>query len=99
MSFATPSRRRSDMVEAERAARTLVQKIWDAHVVAELGGGLDLLHIDRHLIHDLSGPALLGMLAERGLPVRNPELKFEMRDYAVSTAVGRTDADTGAGRM
>jgi 3-isopropylmalate/(R)-2-methylmalate dehydratase large subunit len=98
MSFATPSRRRSDMVDAGIAPRTLVQKIWDAHIVAELGGGLDLLHIDRHLIHDLSGPASLGMLAERGLPVRSPELTFAMPDHTVSTAVGRTDADTGAGR-
>ena len=80
-------------------ARTLVQKIWDAHIVAELGGGLDLLHIDRHLIHDLSGPASLGMLAERGLPVRSPELTFAMPDHTVSTAVGRTDADSGAGRI
>src|SRR5271166_4603961 len=87
------------MAESQTPARTLVQKIWDAHIVAELGGGLDLLHIDRHLIHDLSGPASLGMLAERGLSVRSPELTFAMPDHTVSTAVGRTDADTGAGRV
>jgi len=67
--------------------------------VAGLGGGLDLLHVDRHLVHDLSGPPSLGMLAGRGLRVRNPELTFAMPDHTVSTAVGRTDADSSAGRM
>ena len=80
-------------------SRTIVEKIWDAHIVARLGGGLDLLHVDRHLVHDLSGPPSLGVLAERGLPVRNPELTFAMPDHTVSTAVGRTDADSNAGRM
>lgn len=81
------------------SARTIVEKIWDAHVVASLGGDLDLLHVDRHLVHDLSGPASLGMLAGRKLRVRNPELTFAMPDHTVSTAVGRTDADSNAGRM
>ena len=78
-------------------ARTIVEKIWDAHIVADLGGGLDLLHVDRHLVHDLSGPPSLGMLAGRGLAVRNPELTFAMPDHTVSTAVGRTDADSERG--
>jgi 3-isopropylmalate/(R)-2-methylmalate dehydratase large subunit len=37
-------------------SRTLFDRIWDAHVVADLGGGWVLLHVDRHLLHDLSGP-------------------------------------------
>jgi 3-isopropylmalate/(R)-2-methylmalate dehydratase large subunit len=80
-------------------ARTLVEKIWDTHVVADLGDGLNLLHVDRHLVHDLSGPPSLGMLAGRGLAVRNPELTFAMPDHTVSTAVGRNEADTPTGRM
>lgn len=81
------------------AAHTLVEKIWDAHLVADLGGGLNLLHVDRHLVHDLSGPPSLGMLASRGLAVRNPELTFAMPDHTISTAVGRSEADTRAGSM
>jgi 3-isopropylmalate/(R)-2-methylmalate dehydratase large subunit len=81
------------------AAQTIVEKIWRAHTVAELGDGLDLLHVDRHLVHDLSGPASLGMLTKRGLRVRNPELTFATPDHTVSTAVARTDQDSGAGRM
>ncbi len=35
--------------------RTLFDKLWDAHVVANLGDGAALLHVDRHLVHDLGG--------------------------------------------
>ncbi|BCM83880.1 3-isopropylmalate dehydratase large subunit [Methylobacterium indicum] len=70
--------------------RTLLDKLWDAHVVADLGDGWSLLHIDRHLLHDLSGTAGLEALAARGLTVRNPDLAFATADHAVSSAPGRT---------
>ena len=69
--------------------RTLFEKIWDAHVVSDLGGGWALLHIDRHLLHDLSGPPALAEIAKRNLPVRSPELTFAVADHAVSSAPGR----------
>jgi len=71
--------------------RTLFDKIWDGHVVDHLGHGLDLLHIDRTLLHDLSGTRSLQAMAERGLKVRNPELTFATPDHAVSTEPGRND--------
>jgi len=43
--------------------RTLFDKLWDAHVVRDLGDGWALLHIDRHLLHDLSGPPALAEIA------------------------------------
>ncbi len=70
--------------------RTLFDKIWDAHVVRDLGGGCALLHIDRHLLHDLAGPPSLAEIARRNLPVRNPELTFAVPDHAVSSAPGRS---------
>ncbi|UCE31295.1 MAG: 3-isopropylmalate dehydratase large subunit [Burkholderiales bacterium] len=75
------------------SGETLFDKIWNAHVVADLGGGHVLLHIDRHLMHDLGGPAGMAGLRERGLRLRNPELTFATPDHAVSTLPGR-DADT-----
>ncbi len=69
---------------------TLFDKIWDPHVVADLGEGWALLHIDRHLLHDLSGGRALEALQARGLPVCNPELAFATADHAVSSAPGRT---------
>jgi 3-isopropylmalate/(R)-2-methylmalate dehydratase large subunit len=70
--------------------KTLFDKIWDRHVVRELGGGWVLLHIDRHLLHDLSGPTALAQVFDAGLTVRNPELVFATPDHAVSSAPGRT---------
>src|ERR1700742_5127388 len=69
---------------------TLLDKLWDIHVIADLGDGWSLLHIDRHLLHDLSGTAGLFALSQKGLSVANPELAFATPDHAVSTAPGRT---------
>ncbi|WPH15927.1 3-isopropylmalate dehydratase large subunit [Variovorax paradoxus] len=71
------------------APQTLFDKLWNAHVVRELGDGWALLHIDRHLLHDLSGPPALGEVAARGLPLHNPELVFATPDHAVSSQPGR----------
>ena len=45
---------REDMV-LEKPGRTLLAKIWDQHVIAHLGDDTDLLHVDRHLLHDRGG--------------------------------------------
>ena len=72
------------------APLTLFDKLWDAHVIADLGDGVALLHVDRHLLHDLSGRAALKELERRGLRVRNPELAFAVPDHLVSSAPGRS---------
>jgi 3-isopropylmalate/(R)-2-methylmalate dehydratase large subunit len=71
-------------------ARTLFAKVWDEHVVDTLAPGIDLLHIDRHLLHDLGGGDAIGQLLQRGLPVRDPELTFATPDHVVETRPGRT---------
>jgi 3-isopropylmalate/(R)-2-methylmalate dehydratase large subunit len=68
---------------------TLFEKIWETHVVRDLGDGWALLHIDRHLLHDLSGPPALRDVAKRGLEVLNPDLVFATPDHAVASAPGR----------
>ena len=67
---------------------TLIDKIWDQHVVADLGSEFALLHVDRSLIHDLSGARALKTVAEIGHSVRNPELTFATPDHTVSTEPG-----------
>ena len=71
-------------------ARTLFDKLWDAHVVRDLGDGWALLHIDRNLLHDLSGPPAMAEVARRGMTLHDPELAFATPDHAVSSAPGRT---------
>jgi 3-isopropylmalate/(R)-2-methylmalate dehydratase large subunit len=70
--------------------RTLFDKLWDAHVVAEVAPGVSLLHVDRHLVHDLGGHTAFTELERRGLRVRNPRQVFAVPDHVVSTAPGRT---------
>lgn len=69
--------------------RTQLAKIWDAHVVADLGDNAYLLHVDRHLLHDLGGSRGLLDLKQRGLPVHSPQLTFATPDHAISSAAGR----------
>lgn len=73
-------------------AKTLFDKIWDEHVIRDLGEGWQLLHVDRHLIHDLSGEAAFTLMRQRSLSVQNPELAFATPDHAVSSAPNRTGA-------
>jgi 3-isopropylmalate/(R)-2-methylmalate dehydratase large subunit len=68
----------------------MLDKIWDTHVIRDLGDGWALLHIDRHVLHDLSGPVALDLLHARGLDVRDPDMVFATPDHAVSSQPGRT---------
>jgi len=72
-----------------KPGRTLLAKIWDQHVIAKMGDDTDLLHVDRHLLHDLGGSRGLLDLKSRNLSVHNPELTFATPDHAISTARGR----------
>jgi len=67
----------------------MLAKIWDQHVIARISDDTDLLHIDRHLLHDLGGSRGLLDLKSRNLPVHNPELTFATPDHAISSAHGR----------
>ena len=73
----------------QKPGRTLLAKIWDQHVIANMGDDTDLLHVDRHLLHDLGGSRGLLDLKSRNLSVHNPELTFATPDHAISTARGR----------
>jgi 3-isopropylmalate/(R)-2-methylmalate dehydratase large subunit len=70
---------------------TLFEKVWAEHEIANLGDGLSLLHVDRHLMHDLNGMKSLVELRERGFRVRNPELTTATPDHGISTVPGRSD--------
>ncbi len=67
----------------------MLAKIWAQHVIARISDDTDLLHIDRHLLHDLGGSRGLLDLKSRNLEVHNPELTFATPDHAISSARGR----------
>jgi 3-isopropylmalate/(R)-2-methylmalate dehydratase large subunit len=66
-------------------ARTLYRKVWDAHAVADLGGGEWLLYIDRHLIYEVTSPQAFEGLRAAGRSVRRPDLSFAVADHNVPT--------------
>jgi 3-isopropylmalate/(R)-2-methylmalate dehydratase large subunit len=73
----------------KQPGRTMLAKIWDQHVIARVSDDTDLLHVDRHLLHDLGGSRGLLDLKSRGLTVHSPELTFATPDHAISTQRGR----------
>lgn len=77
---------------------TLVDKIWQPHVVMRLGAGVDLLHVDRHLLHDLAGVISLEEMAEKGLHTLRPDLTIATMDHAVSSDVRREAGTTAISR-
>ena len=74
------------------APRNIIDKIWDQHVVADLGDGRSLLHIDRVFLHDRAGPGVFAGLQDAGHSVAHPELVFGTMDHIVDTTPGRGDA-------
>ncbi|MFA5488346.1 MAG: 3-isopropylmalate dehydratase large subunit [Candidimonas sp.] len=79
---------------------TLFDKIWRAHVIAELDDDVSLLHIDRHLIHDLEAGPRLDDLRRAGYGVARSDLTFATPDHAVSTLDGRTtDTNPTGGKL
>ncbi len=89
-------------------AKTLAEKVWDAHVVHQ-GAGQgeqrepDLLYIDLHLVHEVTSPQAFEGLRLAGRPVRRPDLTIATEDHNVPTTdidkpiadlVSRTQVDT-----
>ena len=71
------------------AQETLFDKIWNRHVIKDLGDGYALLHVSRNIMHD-GGGRPLAEIRKRGYTVRNPELNLGTLDHAVTTEPGRT---------
>ncbi len=66
-------------------AKTLYDKIWDAHVVHEAEDGTCVLYIDRHLVHEVTSPQAFEGLRMAGRGVRHPEKTIAVPDHNVPT--------------
>ncbi len=65
--------------------RTIIEKIWDAHVVTEVPGAPALIYIDLHLVHEVTSPQAFDGLRRRGLRVRRPDRTLATADHNVPT--------------
>lgn len=66
-------------------ARTLAEKVWDAHVVRHEDGAPDLLYIDLHLLHEVTSPQAFEGLRLAGRQVRRPDLTIATEDHNTPT--------------
>jgi 3-isopropylmalate/(R)-2-methylmalate dehydratase large subunit len=65
--------------------RTLVEKIWDEHVVAQDEGAPALLAIDLQLVHEVTSPQAFTGLRQKGLTVRRPDRTVATADHSTPT--------------
>lgn len=70
---------------ANTQSKTLFEKIWNQHVVAELENGQSLLYIDLHLVHEVTSPQAFEGLRLAGRQVRQPDQTFATMDHNVPT--------------
>jgi 3-isopropylmalate/(R)-2-methylmalate dehydratase large subunit len=66
-------------------AKTIVEKIWDQHVVRSAAGEPDLLYVDLHLVHEVTSPQAFDGIRQAGRTVRRPDLTLATMDHNVPT--------------
>jgi 3-isopropylmalate/(R)-2-methylmalate dehydratase large subunit len=65
--------------------QTIIEKLWNSHVVHEREGAPTLLFIDLHLVHEVTSPQAFQGLRDRGLKVRRPDLTIATADHSIPT--------------
>ena len=75
----------------------MFDRLWESHLVADLGDGSALVAIDRVLLHERTGAAALSALAAAGRVPRDAARVFAMIDHIVDTRPGRSDETTMPG--
>ena len=65
--------------------KTMVEKIWDSHIVHEEPGQPAILYVDLHLVHEVTSPQAFDGLRMTGRHVRRPDLTVATVDHNVPT--------------
>jgi 3-isopropylmalate/(R)-2-methylmalate dehydratase large subunit len=65
--------------------KTLFEKIWNQHVVAQEPEAPAILYVDLHLVHEVTSPQAFTELRERGLRVRWPDRTVATMDHSTPT--------------
>jgi 3-isopropylmalate/(R)-2-methylmalate dehydratase large subunit len=76
--------------------QTFFEKMWNDHVIADLGDGAALLQIDRLFLHELSGSGAIGRLERSGRPINSRGQVFGVVDHLISSKPGRGPDDTAS---
>jgi 3-isopropylmalate/(R)-2-methylmalate dehydratase large subunit len=65
--------------------KTIIEKIWNEHVVDQQEGAPAILAIDLHLVHEVTSPQAFTGLRARGLKVRRPDRTVATADHSIPT--------------
>ncbi len=66
--------------------RTMLDKIWDEHVVSQASSGPAILYVDLHLVHEVTSPQAFEGLRMNKRPIRRPERTIATPDHNVPTS-------------
>lgn len=80
-------------------AKTLYQKVFEAHVVHEAAGETPIIYIDRHLVHEVTSPQAFDGLREKGRKVRRTDRTWATMDHNVSTTSNDINASGEMARV
>jgi 3-isopropylmalate dehydratase, large subunit len=80
-------------------AKTLYQKVFEAHVVYEAAGETPIIYIDRHLVHEVTSPQAFDGLREKGRKVRRTDRTWATMDHNVSTTTNDINASGEMARI
>ncbi|WP_024872672.1 3-isopropylmalate dehydratase large subunit [Tolumonas lignilytica] len=80
-------------------AKTLYQKVFEAHVVYETAGETPIIYIDRHLVHEVTSPQAFDGLREKGRKVRRTDRTWATMDHNVSTTTNDINASGEMARI
>jgi len=72
-------------IKAMPAKRTLFEKVWGAHLVAQPSGRSPILYIDLHLVHEVTSPQAFDGLRAAGRKVRQPARTVATVDHNIPT--------------
>ncbi len=84
---------------ADSTSKTLFDKIWDSHVVEQLGDGTAILYIDRHLVHEVTSPQAFEGLRLAGRKLRRPEGTIAVADHNIPTTDRRAGIQEADSRL
>ncbi|WP_434953152.1 3-isopropylmalate dehydratase large subunit [Shewanella sp. HL-SH4] len=76
----------------QTSAKTLYEKVWDAHIVASPEAEAPIIYVDRHLVHEVTSPQAFSGLKVAGRKLRAPEKTFATMDHNTSTKSASLDA-------
>src|ERR1700759_1414866 len=82
--MSTPDIASTDKPQALKP-RTMFEKVWDNHIVAEPAGEPTLIYIDLQLVHEVTSPQAFDGLRMTGRKLRRPDRHIATVDHNVPT--------------